>query len=101
MLDTTVLDVAGGASVMEGVVDAEGAGAAGCVGSGVVEGALVAGVFVAAMVLLKLIWPGLSRSVLVSICAGSRTVHDNRNPRTVRVDRHDLPPHKTVKKGIS
>ena len=99
MLDTTVLDVAGGTSVMEGVIDAEGVG--GGVGAGVVEGAFVDGVFVAAMALLKLIWPGLSRSVLVSVCAGRRSVHDNSNPRTVRVDRHDLPPHKTVKKGIS
>ena len=93
-------DVAGAASVMEGI-EAAAVGAGVGVAAEMAEGALVAGVFVAAMELFKLTWPGVRRSVFVSVCAIRRVAHEKRSLRTVRVDRRDLPPYRTVKKGIS
>jgi hypothetical protein len=88
--------VGGGAAVGNGVEDG-GAGTGGVVSGRTAGGELVAGAFVAAM----LISPGPGMVVLVSVCARRRFADKKRNPRTIGIDRHELPPYKDVKIVIS
>jgi hypothetical protein len=90
----------GAASVGDGIEDG-GAGAGAGVAGRTAAGGLVAGAFVAAMLLSRVISPGPGRLVFVSVCARRRFADEIKSPRTIRVDRHELPPYKNVKKVIS
>jgi len=94
--------VAGSAAVGVGATGAGAVSGAGVTGvTGAAGGELVAGALVAATLLSRLISPGPGGTVFVSVWAGSRFADENKKPKKIRVDLHQLPPYKNVKKVIS